>query len=161
MLQGAGTGKLSANSVARRVTLHVLAAVGSQTPGQKPVQLRKPTPPHRTHYVEEQNQPAVSEDDAYSMFALTDQSSRPYIMKVNVCGEDLDMEIDTGASWSILSEETFQNLRRSGHDLSLDRCEVQLRTYTGESLPVLGKIVVHAVVGQRDKQLPTLPSTSF
>ena len=62
-------------------------------------------------------------------------------MKVKVCGKNLDMKIDTGASWSILSEETHWNLVKCGCNLPLDGCDIQLlhrvslcnNEYKGES----------------------------
>ena len=77
-------------------------------PVQQQSQSRNQQGRNRTHYVGEQveNTDTHVEDKAYSMFTLHDTSTQSYITQVNVCGHELDMEINTGASWSILSEET-------------------------------------------------------
>ena len=66
------------------------------------------------------------------------------------------MEIDTGASWSIVSEETYQDLLKSGRDLPLRECDIQLRTYMGESLPIMGRVVVHVEANHQEAELPVL-----
>lgn len=104
------------------------------------------------HYVEEQEDlpdPDPPEDNAYSLFNLSDRTSEPYIMDVSVCGQDLQMEIDTGASWSLVSAETYEKLLKSTPDLPLRECGIQLRTYMGESLPVMGRVMVHVKAGQQ------------
>lgn len=121
---------------------------------------KPPKPPksasHRAHYVEAQDGPFENEDQAYAMFTLTDQSSQPYTTTVDVCGQRLRMEIDTGASWSIMSEETYRDLLKSECDLPLQDCDTQLRTYTGESLPILGRVMVHVKANQQEVELPVL-----
>lgn len=46
------------------------------------------------------------------------------------------MEIDTGASLTILSEEVFQSFQPAP---LLESTTVRLNTYSGESFPILGK----------------------
>ena len=65
------------------------------------------------------------------------------------------MEIDTGASLSIISEETYKQLS-SEISLSLQECTTVLKTYTGESLHVLGKITVPVTYQQQKIDLPLL-----
>jgi len=43
------------------------------------------------------------------------------------------MQLDTGASLSLMSETTFRELR------SLESSEVRLSSYSGESIPVVGQ----------------------
>ena len=49
------------------------------------------------------------------------------------------MEIDTGATYSLVSETTYQEL---WPDRGLDKSIVKLCTYPGEALEVLGNIPV-------------------
>ena len=51
------------------------------------------------------------------------------------------MELDTGASRSIISERTYEQLRKNGAP-SLESYVIKLRTYTGEQLSVLGTLSV-------------------
>ena len=48
------------------------------------------------------------------------------------------MDIDTGASVSIISEQTFKELWGQDRHPALQRCGIRLRTYTGELLPIMG-----------------------
>ena len=58
---------------------------------------------HTTHNVTE-----YSED--YTMYNLTGVSIKPLKVTVKVNNADLDMEVDTGASVSIISEDTYNRL---------------------------------------------------
>ncbi len=63
--------------------------------------------PHaKTHHIGE----AEQEETSYSMFNLSETRSDPLYATVQVNGASLKMEIDTGASASIISEETYVNL---------------------------------------------------
>ena len=62
------------------------------------------------------------------------------------------MELDTGASVSVISESTFQAVLKDS--VSLEPSNIRLRTYMGEGLPVLG---VATVSGCYDTQTTSLP----
>lgn len=51
-----------------------------------------------------------------------------------VDGKDLDIEIDTGAAGTIVSEQVFQTMFP---EQPLDVASVKLKPYTGETMPVL------------------------
>ena len=48
----------------------------------------------------------------------------------------MKMEVDTGASISIMAEESFQLLQEKG--ATLHSTQAKLFTYTGESIPIVG-----------------------
>ena len=53
----------------------------------------------------------LTEDtDEYSMYSLTGSSAQPLVVTVKVNNVDLKMELDTGASVSIISEATYNHL---------------------------------------------------
>ena len=54
------------------------------------------------------------------------------------------MELDTGASVSVLSNTTYLDLQRQGHALPLQPSPVKLKSYTGDTIPVLGCTTVQA-----------------
>ena len=58
---------------------------------------------------------------------------------LNVNGVELQMEVDTGASASIISQTTYQKSWPT-HAPPLQPSNVKLRTYTGEELKVLGSL---------------------
>ena len=55
--------------------------------------------------------------------------------------EELQMEIDTGASYSVISEETYNKLW-SNNAPKLDATNIKLHPYTGETIKILGSISV-------------------
>ena len=64
---------------------------------------------------------------------------RPLEVVVQLNEKSLSMEVDTGAAVSLVSETTYHNLFG---DLPLTPSSVQLHTYSGEALPVLGETKV-------------------
>ncbi len=63
------------------------------------------------------------------MHVVKDQSCKPLIRTVSINGIPIAMELDTGASVSIISEQTYRKV-------------AALSTYTGGDIPVLGKASV-------------------
>jgi hypothetical protein len=57
------------------------------------------------------------------------------MVKMKLDGCVVDMEVDTGASVSLISENTFKTLWRGR---SLQPSSVRLRTYLKETIPVVG-----------------------
>ena len=52
------------------------------------------------------------------------------------------MELDTGASVSVISESTYNTVLKD--TVRLESTDISLRTYMGEELPVLGVVTVAA-----------------
>jgi hypothetical protein len=75
-------------------------------------------------------------DDTDQVFSMKVQ---PYIVDLNVAGKSVQMELDTGASRSTLSEVTYNRLMP---DVKLSDSKVKLRSYTNEIVPILGEIEV-------------------
>ena len=113
---------------------HIARVCRSKPPTQEPRPPRKFTQ-HATHIVTED-----SED--YTMYNLTGVSVKP--LKVTVCVDnvELNMEVDTGASVSIISEETYSRLWSEGQQPSLQESAITLRTYSGEQLSIKGTLAV-------------------
>jgi hypothetical protein len=99
-------------------------------------------PPQRTHQlVVDKSQPLAegetSDDETYTLFQTTRRKSKPYITTFTVHRAKLPMEIDTGASLSLISEATY---RKTWNTADIP-C-----TYTGDYLEVLGSIEVRCGV---------------
>ena len=78
---------------------------------------------------------AGEEGDVYGeLFCVNSgRGHNPYKVTVLVNGVNVTMEIDTGASTTVVDEKTF-------HTLSLNKAvNTALRTYTGEMIPVVGE----------------------
>ena len=70
---------------------------------------------------------------------INSKSSHPIRVEVKINGKLLQMEVDTGAVVSIISEQTKNRLNLT---VPLVSPSVVLRTYTGETMSVLGEIKV-------------------
>ena len=90
-----------------------------------------------------------SEDDVeYTLYHINSGSNQPLVVDVKLNGIAHPMEVDTGASVSLMSEESFQTMKESG--LILNTTKVKLSTYTGEVIAVAGTANVtmeHTVKG--------------
>ena len=57
-----------------------------------------------------------------------------YFMIMDIEDKTVEMEIDTGAGVSVISEEVFSKLRRGGQKLELQSSNCWLLTYTGQKI---------------------------
>jgi len=79
---------------------------------------------HNAHYVaEEESESEVREekDESYTMFNLSGHASDPIVVTVSLNNQDIDMIVDTGASKSIISEQTYLQLAQGCGSLSLEK----------------------------------------
>lgn len=106
----------------------------------------------RTHQLaEEQDQ---SEDSSTNSLFRTSTRDKPkpllVIMVVNE--KELQFEVDTRASASVISENTYRELWPENSP-KLSETQVKLQTYTGEKIKILGTIKVKV---EYEKQRETL-----
>ena len=95
------------------------------------------------------------EELAYNLFSFKDKDrTPPYREKMTVNGIDINMEIDTGASFSVINEKTLQEISRGKGNLDLKQTEISLRTYTGEKISPKG---ITEVVVEYNNQVSRLP----
>ena len=86
-----------------------------------------------------------------------DNSTTPVItVTPTVNGIQLPMELDTGASVSLISERTW---REQFQAAPLESTSVVLKTYTGQNLRVLGQLTVDVQYEQQRNSLPLLVVT--
>ena len=79
-----------------------------------------------------------SED--YDLYMITSSSKlKPYRVDITISDKPTKMEIDTGASLTIVSEHT---LREQWPELIVLPSRVKLHSYSGEAIPVLGTVDV-------------------
>ena len=80
------------------------------------------------------------EEEEYTLFSLGQEShEHPLTVSVTLDSQQLPMEIDTGASLSVMSLSTF---KKHWPERQLLESHVILRTYSGEKLSVEGKVDV-------------------
>ena len=80
-------------------------------------------------------------DNTYSLFSLpsTDHTRHPITLNVKLDGIPHLMELDTSALVSLISQSTFHKM---WPDQTVQPSSVALKTYTGESVCVLGSVQV-------------------
>ena len=91
----------------------------------------------------------------YTMFQVaTDRVDRvaPFTTSVVVAGTTLSMEVDTGAAVTLISKNTYEKSWPQDEAPQLQDAHLNLRTYTGEKLPILGSASVTVEYkGQREE----------
>ena len=105
-----------------------------------------------THHIETDTDNEV-EDSVHTMFTLPSSKQDPIQITVDVDNYALPMELDTGASLSIISETVYKNLPSAP---KLQSTSAQLKTYTGEPIKVLGCISVKVCHNAQEKCLPLI-----
>ena len=73
------------------------------------------------------------------------------MIPVKVNSEECSMELDTGASVSIMSEEAW---RKRFPTAPLEESQIKLRTYTGEALDIIGQTNVQVTYQDQIANLP-------
>lgn len=91
--------------------------------------------------------------EEYDLFQVhgSSRTSQPLEVPVEIEGRPLVMELDTGAAVSLISESVFNKLCL---DKPFQLSSSHLRTYSGETLPVLGQLQVKVTCGDQQARLP-------
>ena len=117
---------------------------------------RKTEPGSRTrkeNYVmtnpNEHEQATPTDDPTYNLFTVAGSSQDPILVEVIINGTPVQMELDTGASLSLLSKSTYEQIP----SLKLQPTFVQLKAYTGEVVQILGEANVTVNYGKHKQQL--------
>ena len=93
------------------------------------------------------------------MYPVVEQQAPSTPLKTTVAldGKEVHREVDTGVSFSLISETTFKALWDAETAPPLQQTEVKLRAYTGRKVYVLGSIMVTAETMQVSESLPPTP----
>ena len=110
----------------------------------------KPRPEKKlkTHKVEESS----TSPSEYTLFPVKDAKSSPLQTTVKLDGHSVTMEIDTGASVSLISEATFRKIW-GPQPPHLQASTVTLHGYGGEQIPVVGSLNVTVQHCQQTEEL--------
>ena len=106
-------------------------------------------PPRGAHYIQEEGKDKPSADESYSLFTVRGKATDPIFQEVCINGVPVKMEVDTGASVTVVTQATYQKIKASSHIQPLQHSRVRLRTYTGETIPVLGQVPVKVSCGEK------------
>ena len=83
-----------------------------------------------------------SEYEQYIYANSSNNSQDPIKIAVELDGVLSEMELDTGASKSLISKSTYYGLWNKSKRPKMEHCADNLRVYGGSALPILGEIVV-------------------
>ena len=99
---------------------------------------------------------SVQEDttDEYQLLNITTVGkATPWNVTVDIEGVTVSMQVDTGASLSLMSETTF---REHWPQRSLSSTQVRLCSYSGEVIPVLGSVDVNVTYKSQSITVPLI-----
>ena len=114
--------------------------------------------PMRTHQLQETVMPG-DETQEYSLFHTKGHSPALILVTLQINGIDLEMELDTGATLSRISKQTYHKLFPVGSLPLLKTSKAQLKAYTGEAIQILGEIEVAVQYKGQEKKLNLLVVT--
>ena len=86
------------------------------------------------------------------MFSIEKGNNGVLYSTIRLIDVNCKLQVDTGAAVSIISENTWSRVSRDNRKVNIKKSNVRLKTFTGELVPVLGKIEV----GLEDKQSASL-----
>ncbi|KAI4895675.1 hypothetical protein NFI96_020671 [Prochilodus magdalenae] len=113
----------------------------------------------RAHLVREESE--NNEEDAseiHTIYSVRQQirGVEPITKIVKVNGTEVTFEVDTGCGVTVISKEQYSKMWKKGTVPELDHSSLQLKTYTGEKLGVLGRIQVTVEYEGATKILPLI-----
>ena len=78
-------------------------------------------------------------NDSYMLFRVSDPKRIPICVDMLIEGYEVQMEVDTGAAVSVISEATLKSLPK---EIDVHPSQVNLKSYTGEPIPTVGQVLV-------------------
>ena len=109
---------------------------------------QKPTS-SRAHHVAKVDDDDDNENPYYLFNLSNDPSQDAMLVEVTLNDVNVSMELDTGASHSLINKGTYQRVSAR----PLQHTNVNLKTYTGESISLLGTAPVLVKHGEKQEEL--------
>ena len=94
----------------------------------------------------------VLSEDEYPLYTVSGGRAKPVVVDITLNGIDTKMEVDTGASVSLISKDTYELIKSK--DTHLHPVKGKLLTFTRQSIPVRGEVDVTV---EHKGQKATLP----
>ena len=111
---------------------------------------------HRETFQVQYEEQGQQSEPEYALFHFSDRSLEPIVILPLLKGVELLMEVDTGATRSIISQCTYQRLWSGADAPPLCSTTARLKTYTGEVIRVLGEIQVEVSLNHQKENLSLL-----
>ena len=121
--------------------------------------VRKMMGEYATNNVEEEESNEVENNEVFNLYHLGVKRIPPITVEMEINGSHVQMEVDTGASLSVMSENMFEKLGSKGSKgqrSTLEPISAKLRTYTGEMIEPLGLARFLVKYGEKEANLPVI-----
>ena len=114
--------------------------------------------PHKTHQINQDGTEKSTESTVYELFQTVRNKPRspPITANISMNKKLVEMEVDTGASASLISEKLFNDIWTAENRPSLEPRTDILKTYTGQLIKTKGVIVVDVEHDGQKKKLSLL-----
>ena len=119
-------------------------------------QVKKRMGGNSTNNVEEEECQEVENDEIFNLYQLGVKRVPPIIVEMEINGSHVQMEVDTGASLSVMSEKMFKELGGERQSSTLEPISAKRRTYTGEVIEPLGLARIFVKYGEKEANLPLI-----
>ena len=106
---------------------------------------------HAPSYPEKPEEENAAE--MYNIYRCAVQREKPILVKVDINRIPTEMEVDTGASVTVIGESMFQRMFEN-HRPKLENTNIKLRTYTGEFIKAKGVAEVQVRYEDQSASLP-------
>ena len=95
-----------------------------------------------------------SDSESYDMFTLSSDGTSPFRVDVLLNGVPVQMELDTGASLTIINETTYNQVQQQSSVPQLQPTQHVLKSYSGHSIQLLGHLDITVRYGGTQVNLP-------
>ena len=82
------------------------------------------------------------EEDKNTMYPIFHKKIKPVKVVVHINDKPVEMEVDTGASLTVINKSNFDQIQEKNKNLILQPTSIKFRTFTGEIMPALGQVNV-------------------
>ncbi|XP_030850652.1 uncharacterized protein K02A2.6-like [Strongylocentrotus purpuratus] len=79
---------------------------------------------------------------------------KPIMVDVEIEDTTLSMELDTGCGVSIVSQSVYE--KNFKQKVKVDKCDIKLKTFTRQTIPVMGKCMVNVNYHGKKERLPLI-----
>ena len=81
--------------------------------------------------------PASDSESTHELFTISESRTNSFQLDVTLNRVPLRMELDTGASISILNDDTYKSIQQQSYIAPLVKTSNKVRSYTGHFIQVL------------------------
>ncbi|XP_060742372.1 uncharacterized protein K02A2.6-like [Tachysurus vachellii] len=111
----------------------------------------------RSHYVSRDEKYESDEEGIFTVYSLEEiPRVAPLTITLAVNDSNIPFEVDTGCGVTVMNGSNFSELWEEHKNPELKTCSLKLKTYTGQSLPVLGSAQVVVRHKGTVKELPVV-----